>query len=385
MKSDALLRCQRSLFALDPDTIYLNCAYQSPLSHRVIDAGSRGLMSKGKPYEIEVSDFFSPLERLKEDFAKLIELDDPQRVAFHPSASYGFATIVNNLIPKKNGNIVMPGGQFPSNYYAFSTFAKKHGVTLRLIAPPDNFDGRGRRWNDQLLQAIDHDTICVTSDHSHWQDGTIFDLAAIRDKTRRCDALLIVDGTQSVGALPLSIKNLDPDALVCAGYKFLMGPFSCALTYFGSYFDGGNPIEFNWINREGSNDFSSLTAYQEEFRPKAYRYNVGECANFIQLPMLSAAVQQLLEWQVNRIQYYCETLTNRFFDLAARKGYKFEKELRGDHLFGLYKPEGLNVKALTDRLQQKKLYVSARGNMIRISPHVYNSEQDLLELAKELD
>jgi selenocysteine lyase/cysteine desulfurase len=377
------LSCQKDKFDLDEDIVYLNCAYQSPLSYRVVQAGMIGVSRKAKPNRILLDDFFEPLEELKATFADLIDCDDPQRIAFQPSASYGFACIAKNLPLKKGGNLVIPSAQFPSNYYAYQEFASSHELEIRIVPPPLTLDHRGERWNKALLDAIDEKTICVSTDHVHWQDGTIFDLVHLREKSSRHDALLVIDGTQSVGALPLSVQTIKPDALVCAGYKFLMGPFSSALTYFGPYFDQGNPIEYNWINRLDSDDFASLTNYQPAYRAKAYRYNVGECSNFIQIPMLTAAITQILEWQVPCIQNYLAELNKLFLAKVSEKGYLFENEYRANHLFGIYK-KGLEVKSLAKRLQQENISVSARGEVIRVSPHVYNTIQDLDKLANVL-
>ena len=215
-----------------------------------------GLLLKANPQKIAAEDFFITLEKLKENFSRLIGLSDAQRIAYHPSASYGFAIVAKNLPKKKGGKILMPANQFPSNYYAFEHFARDHGATIEFIAAPDDFANRGQRWNEAILEAINQQTICVTLDHTHWQDGTIFDLPSIKERCTQNDALLIVDGTQSVGAYPTDVDSLQPDAMICAGYKFLMGPYGSALSYFGPYFDTGTPIEFNWINPSATKEIS---------------------------------------------------------------------------------------------------------------------------------
>ncbi len=379
--SNTGLSCQRAAFDIDEGITFLNCAYQSPLSRKAVAAGIEGLLQKTNPQKISVDDFFQPLERLKEKFARLIHLSDPQRLAYHPSASYGFAIVAKNLPIKKRGNIIIPAGQFPSNYYAFAELAKTRDLAIRLIAPPPNFENRSLNWNTSILDAINKDTICITLDHTHWQDGTIFDLKSIREKCDRYDALMIVDGTQSIGALPFHTDKIRPDALITAGYKFLMGPYGCAISYFGEAFDDGSPIEFNWINRIGSDDFATLSDYQKAYRPKAYRYNVGEFSNLISLSMLAASVDQLLEWKPSRIQDYCRSITHNFLDIVREKEYQFDPDGQARHLFGIYRKEPFDATQFTSALHEKKIYVSARGQAIRISPHVYNDEEDLMRLA----
>jgi selenocysteine lyase/cysteine desulfurase len=384
MMSSEGLTCRRIDFALERNVTYLNCAYQSPLSKRVSEAGRKGLAVKSNPHLVSSADFFEPLEILKKNFAQLIGLKDPQRLAVHPSASYGFAIVAKNLPVKKNGTIIMPASQFPSNYYAFADFAQQHNVKINLIDAPQGFNGRTEKWNGRLLEAISDDTICVTADHTHWQDGTVFDLNALREKCNQHQALLIVDGTQSVGAFPMDIEQIKPDAMICAGYKFLMGPLGSAISYFGEYFDTGRPIEFNWINRLKSDDFASLSIYEDRYRPKAYRYNVGEFADYIHMAMLKEALQQIMEWQVDRIQAYCHQITRQFIKIAQEKGYGIDADNQARHLFGIYCPEKTDIKLLVTRLHEHRIFVSVRGQAIRISPHVYNDESDLMRLATQL-
>ena len=91
---------------------------------------------------------------------------------------------------------------------------------------------------------------------------------ALRQRTHEVGAQLVIDGTQSVGALPINVQELQPDALICAGYKWLMGPYSIALAYYGPYFDQGEPLEEGWINRYGSEDFTNLVQYQDRYQPR---------------------------------------------------------------------------------------------------------------------
>jgi selenocysteine lyase/cysteine desulfurase len=106
---------------------------------------------------------------------------------------------------------------------------------------------RGSVWNEKILSAIDNNTRAVALGNVHWADGTLFQLEEIRKRTRDVGALLIVDGTQSVGVMPFDVKKIQPDALVCAGYKWLLGPYSIGLAYYSEYFDEGTPIEESWL------------------------------------------------------------------------------------------------------------------------------------------
>jgi selenocysteine lyase/cysteine desulfurase len=274
----------------------------------------------------------------------------------------------------RNGqNIVLVDEQFPSNYYTWERLCREKGGALKLIGPGPGDVGRGQRWGEAILNAINDQTAAVSMGHVHWADGTKFNLKAIGEKCRKYGAKLIVDGTQSVGALPFDINEIKPDALICAGYKWLMGPYSIAVGYFGPHFDGGVPIEENWINRKDSDQFEKLVKYQDEYRPLAWRYNMGECSNFIQVPMLTAAIDQLVKWTPAAIQDYCARLQAPFLSRLKELGCTVENdEFRSQHLFGIKLPENVDVIALKDELALRNVFVSIRGAYVRVAPHVYN-------------
>ena len=93
----------------------------------------------------------------------------------------------------------------------------------------------------------------------HWMTGLKFDLKAIGDRCTEAGAKLILDGSQTVGATPLDVNQLKVDAIVCAGYKWLFGPYSIAIAYIGPAFNNGKPLEESWMNRKNASDFSNLT------------------------------------------------------------------------------------------------------------------------------
>lgn len=378
-----MLTCQRDRFSLPDDEHYLNCAYMSPMSRAVEAAGIAGVATKRVPSRLTPADFFSGATRARELFASLVHVPDPQRIAIIPSASYGLSLVARNLPVEPGQRIVVTGEQFPSNVYPWRSLAAARGATVHAVTAPGVADGRGRHWNERLLEAITRDTAIVALGHVHWTDGTRFDLAAIGARAREVGAALIIDGTQSVGALPFDVQQLQPDALVCAAYKWLMGPYSIGFAYFGPRFDHGTPLEETWLGREGSEDFGGLVHYRDEYQPGALRYDMGGRANFTLLPMAIAALEQLLEWQPARIQAYCDALMRDAVPALADMGYTVEApEWRGAHLLGVHLPAGLDVDALGRALTARRVFVSRRGSAVRVSPHVYNTPADVTALVE---
>nr|WKN39833.1 aminotransferase class V-fold PLP-dependent enzyme [Tunicatimonas sp. TK19036] len=372
------LTLQRDQFSLPTSLTYLNCAYMAPLLKTVEEAGIIGLQKKRLPTDYGPYEFFDEVTQVRKLFAQLIHAADYQRIAILPAVSYGMAIVAKNLKIQAGDNVIVVGEQFPSSVYPWHKRIAEAKAELRTIRAPVTLKNRGKQWNEQVLEAINAQTCMVAIPHTHWSDGTKFDLMAIRQRTREVGALLVVDGTQSVGALPFHVADIQPDALICAGYKWLMGPYGLTLGYFSEYFDEGEPLEEGWISRYGSEDFTQLVNYQDQYQPKALRYDMGERSNFILIPMMGKALEAVLAWQPERIQEYCQSITDSAIQEMRDLGCWVEDaSLRGQHLFGVRLPNHLSLKKLQERLKMAKISVSVRGDSVRVSPYLYNDESDL--------
>lgn len=372
------MKCQKELFRLSDNQHYLNCSYLSPLLRSVEEAGIEGVRGKRHPWNIKPADFFENSDLVRKEFAKLIHSDNPEQVAIMPAVSYGMAIVAKNLPIKKGGDIVIAGEQFPSNVYPWMQFCNDHDCTLNIVEPPADFENRGETWNQRILEAISDDTILVALGSVHWTDGTRFDLEQIGKLTRENDALFVIDGTQSVGALPFDVNVIRPDALICAGYKWLMGPYGTTLGYFGQRLLDGTPLEEGWIVRKNSEKFGGLVDYEEEYQPGALRFDMGERSQFINLPMMAAALKQVNEWTPEQIQIYCKNLCSDTIRELKDHGFQIEDEhWRGHHMFGVRLPNHISMEKLNDKFSEHRIHVSVRGSSVRVSPHVYNDERNV--------
>ena len=384
MSKARVLTCQRDAFSLPDDVHYLNCAYFGPLPKATEEAGIAGVRQKRAPMLVHSEDFFTQSDQARQSFARLVGARDPTRIAILPSASYGVAIAARNISISRGQHIVLLREQFPGNVYAWQRKADESGAQICTVAPPDTAR-RGAAWNERLLEAIDGDTAVVSLPHVHWTDGTVFDLVAVGARAREVGAALVIDGTQSVGAMPIDIEEVRPDALIVAGYKWLLGPYSICPAYFGPRFDDGVPLEETWIAREGSGDFQHLVDYESTYQPGAIRYDVGERSNFILIPMLLASLDLILEWTPEAIQSYARVLSEPLIRAAVDLGFSIEEDdWRAEHLFGLRMPGGIDLARLKAQLEARKIFVSLRGSALRVSPHVYNSEDDVGALIEAL-
>jgi selenocysteine lyase/cysteine desulfurase len=231
-----------------------------------------------------------------------------------------------------------------------------------------------------VLDAIDEATAIVAVPNVHWTDGSLVDLGAVGARAREVGAALVVDATQSLGALPLSIDSVQPDFLACASYKWLLGPYSTGFLYAHPRWHHAAPLEHNWQNRANSEDFAGLVDYKDAFQPGARRFDVGERSNFALMPMVVAALEQLEAWGVDAIAASLQSKTDIIADEARARGlHVAERTERGPHMLGVRFPGGAPSGILAS-LADENVHVSLRGDSIRISPHLYNRDEDIERL-----
>jgi selenocysteine lyase/cysteine desulfurase len=260
-----------------------------------------------------------------------------------------------------------------------------HQKELVFVKAPEGFDRRGERWNEAILDAINSNTAAVVMSPVHWVDGTKFRMKEISEKCKANDVFLILDGTQMIGATPFDASDIQPDALICAGYKWLFGPYSSGIAYYSERYSNGIPIEESWMNRSNAQNFGGLTDYDHSYGDGAMRYNVGETSNFILMPMLKAALTQVLAWDTKNIEAHNSHLFNSLRDLTSSGDFWIEEDAyRANHLFGIYTRKNQDITQIGNRLRENKIYVSLRSQAIRISPHIYNTSVDMEALLGSL-
>ena len=375
-------------FSLPEEVRYLNCAFMSPLPRRVEEAGHRALRRQRCPVDYGTGDFFGAADRVREAFCELVAGDDPSRVALVPAVSYGAALVARNLELAPGQAVVLAGEQFPSHVYPWTRLAREAGAEMRRVERPEvgSDEGVADRWTERILEAVDRDAALVALPQAHWTDGTLFDLEAVGRRTREVDAALVVDGTQTVGAHPFDVGAVRPDALLCAGYKWLLGPYGLGVAWMGERFADARPLEETWLGRRGSEDFAGLVDYREDYRPGADRLDMGERSQFVLGPMLAEALELLAGWGVETVADRCRELTDRAAEGARRAGWRAEPSAgRCANIVGLGAPAGRDPAAVGRRLEERGIHVSLRGDAIRVSPNVYNTVADVDALVEALE
>lgn len=374
-----MLPCQRHLFDIPEDFAWFNCAYLAPLMRSVCEAGEWGIRRKRHPWHITPQDFFTESEQLRALFARLINAE-PDDIAITPSASYGTAVAARNLSAKVGQRVLVLEEQFPSNVYAWEASCRAAGSELVTVRPAPNGN-----WTDAVLSALDERVAVAALPQCRWTDGALLDLERISASCRDTGTALALDLTQSLGVLPFDVQRVRPDFVVTACYKWLLGPYSLGFVYAAANHQDGQPLEYNWIARKGSEDFSGLVEYRDEYQPGARRFDMGERANFHLLPMAVAALDQILQWGVDRIEVALAARTQCMAKRAADMGLEcLAQDRRAAHFLGLGFPKGIPDR-LSESLAEQKIFVSVRGNSVRVTPHLYNTDEDVDRLFAALE
>ena len=364
----------RDLFDIPDHVVYLNSAYLAPPLRSVTAAAQAGLAKRATPWNILAPDFFEDGERVRARFAAVLGCD-ASCVALAPSVSYGIGLAASNLEVGPGRDVLVLAEQFPSNVYPWRARAAAAGAAIRTVARPAGGD-----WTAAVLELLDEGVGVAALPQCHWTDGSLVDLVAVGERCRAVGARLALDVTQSLGAYPLDLAAVQPDFLVAAAYKWLLGPYGLAYVYVAPEHHDGVPLEYNWINREHSEAFARLVDYRDTFAPGARRYDFGQRSNPVLLPMAIAALDQILAWGVDRIARTLGARTEQIAAGAAPLGITtVPTHLRVPHILGLRFSGGV-PEGLAERLRAADIHVSVRGDAIRVAPHMHTTDADVERL-----
>jgi selenocysteine lyase/cysteine desulfurase len=372
---------QRALFDIPDGVAYFNTASNAPQLNasraRLIEAAG----AKSRPWERVPSDFFVEAESVRRLAAELFGADS-DAWAVIPAASYGLSAAARAIEPilKPGDRILVMADEFPSNVLPWRRVAQHAGAALTTVATPGDGD-----WTVAVLNEIRAGVRVIALSHCHWTNGALLDLTAIGAACRQIGALLVLDVTQSLGAMPLDLATVDPDFMVAAGYKWLLCPYGFGLMYVAPRWRDSRPLEESWLARTNAEDFATLVNYSDVYRPGARRFDVGETCVTTILPGALAALEQIRAWGVARIAASLETICASIVPQLEARGFAvLPATRRAPHMFGATLPDG-HDKDVAGSLRQQGVFVSRRGRSIRFAPHLHVTEADLAQLSAALE
>lgn len=365
------LGSQRGLFEVPEEVAYFNTANMSPLLVAVREAGGSGLARRSAPWDVAAADWFADVERLRAAYARIL-CGETDGVALIPATSYGLAVAARNVTATPDDQVVVLAEEYPSNYYTWRRFCLRTGAELVAVERE-----RGASWTDAVRARISERTRVVAVPNVHWTDGSLVDLEAIVPAARQVGAVVAIDASQSLGAMPLDVSRLRPDFVVAVGYKWLLGPFGLGCLYVDKRYRDGEPLEENWINRAGSDDFAALVDYTEKYRPGSRRFDVGERTNFGSVPMAIAAAERLIDWTISGVAASLRALTDQIAQCAGSLGLTTpDRDERGPHMLGIELPREV-AQGMGQKLRDSGVIASVRGSSLRIAPHLHITQDDL--------
>lgn len=360
----------RSLFDIPPGVAYLNAASKSAIPLAALEAGRTGVGAKAQPWTIDEPARYTQADHVRALFAGLIGAT-AEDIAIHPAASYGIATAARQLSPVAGSEIILLEGQFPSNVYAWRRLAAENDAVIVTVPTPADGD-----WTTAVLAVITEKTAIAALPPVHWVDGTVLDLEKVGGALKAVDAAFVVDATQWIGVQPLDVAAIQADFVVCAAYKWLLGPYGMSLMYAAPEYQNGVPLEEHLFNKGGVASITGGLGYTDDFSAGAMRYDAGEYLNLITIPMLEASLQQITAWGAANIGAQIAPVTARIAEGAQTLGLNVAPAAaRCPHIITIARDGGFPTDAVP-KLDALGVYVSARGGHIRVSPYIFNDEND---------
>jgi selenocysteine lyase/cysteine desulfurase len=374
------LPSQRHLFDIPDDIAYFNCAYNSPQLNESQSRLLAGVHSKSHPWERTAQSFFDDAEAIRRLAAEVFG-GDADGYAVVPAASYGMSTAARAVEPhlRAGDRILVIAEEFPSVVLPWRRTAQETGATLLTVPTPT--DGN---WTQAILDNIGAGVKVVAVSSCHWTNGAYIDLHAIGGACRAAGCFLAVDATQTLGAMPFSMAEIQPDFLVAAGYKWLLCPYGFSLLYVAERWRDARPLEESWLARSNAENFAELVKYSDTYMPGARRFDMGEKNTATILPGAIAALEQIKAWGVENIAASLAAINARIATRLAQLGCRLPDDAqRCPHMFGVQLPTTYTGNLVAE-LKARNIYISQRGNALRFAPHLHVNEYDLERLLDNL-
>jgi len=370
-----MLPSQRALFDMPRDVCFLNAAAWSPLPLASQEAGRAAMARKGQPWKLPDGFQAAQYERTRKAAAALIGAD-PDDVALISSVGYGVSTAGKVLSIPRGSRVVVLENDHTSPVLEWIGRAEAGGFTVDTVKQPGDGD-----WTSAVLDTIERTgaaPVALASISSvHWSDGGALDLTRIRDALKKQGAALLVDATHDAGVRPIDVKTLDPDFLIFPTYKWVLGPYGRAFLYVAKRHQNGVPLEQTAAARKAVNAEDTIYFRDTSYRDDARRYDMGERDHFITMEMAAIGMEMMAGWGNDAIVERLSMLTGKLADGLGNLGVGLlDPNLRAPHILYVSFPKGM-APDLAKKLAAENVHAAPRLGRLRISPHVYNDEQDV--------
>jgi cysteine desulfurase/selenocysteine lyase len=375
MASRAVTNWKKEWFDIE-DAIYLNVAAHAVMPRVSIRAVEDSLEAKKFPHRVDDSLWFEAPVRIRKSLSKMIGAK-PEEIAVTSGASAGVAAVAHGLEWEPGDEIITAQGEFPLQYASWKPMEKREGVRLRIIAARDRFITA-----DDLINALTPRTRIVSVSLVRFDDGSVLDAARVAAACHARGTLLLLDVSQACGAVPMNVSDLGADFMVCAGYKWLLSCYGTGFFWIkNEHLDRLRPGPFYWTGQNTDN-FSELNFVDPEPCRDAKRWDAAEWATYynFNLSAMAESVDFVLragpELVAEHNRALIEFMFSRLPEDRCVPASPLDRQRRGP--FGCFtarQPE--KTIELYQKLRRAKIIVSLREGRIRVSPYLFNSEQDI--------
>jgi cysteine desulfurase/selenocysteine lyase len=370
----------RSLFPVTRSSIYMNHAAVAPISRRVRDAMVSLLDEVQQCGAEHWERWGETYDGVRRSLAQLINAE-PSEIAFTKNTSEGISIFASGLDWRPGDEVVSIEGEFPANFYPWKALEKR-GVVLQLV-PAE----QGRASQEAIVRALTSRTRVVTVSFVQYLSGFRLDLEELGQACAAHGCLLFVDAIQGLGAFPVDVKNANIAGLAADSHKWMLGPEGSALLYVNhQVMERITPPEIGWMTVRHWSDFSQRDL---SWRDDARRYECGTL-NTVGVYGLGAAVNLLLEVGIPNIAERVLDLTDRLRDGLLAQGHSVFGPRAREEASGIisFVPRQGTAERLLEWFLAHRVQVAARGGMVRIAPHFYNTEEEIdrvLEISREVE
>jgi len=361
-------------FPID-DATYLNFAAHAAIPRVALDAVQASVAAKMRPHIVDDLSFFSVAASLRQTLATLIAAS-PDEIALTTGAGAGLAAIAYGLQWSAGDEVIIARGEFPVQYATWKPMEAREGIRLRIVDPQGLFIQA-----EDLVAALTPRTRVVSASHVRFDDGSMLDVPALAAACKRNGTLLVLDVSQSCGAMPMNVRSLGADFIVCAGYKYLLGPWGTGFLWTRrETLDSLRPGPYNWLS-QGVENFARLNYVDPEPAPTLSRWDSAESASIynLNLTVMDASAKFVLDAGPALIRDHNRALIDYFFERLP-EGYRLasprQASQRGD--FGCIDAGSrAGTEFLYQTLRDARFVVALREGKIRVAPHLLNSTGDI--------
>jgi cysteine desulfurase / selenocysteine lyase len=365
---------------------YLNLAGQSPVPKAAIKALQNAVEWKNAPHRIPDAAFFDVPNRVRGAIAKLIGAQADE-IALTSGASTGMAAVAYGLEWKPGDEVITASGEFPLQHASWRPMEEREGIVVKVVRPGSaafvstNPETRAFHTAEDFIAALTPRTRLVSVSMVRFDDGVMLDVTKLAEACHARGALLLLDVSQCCGALAMDVKAIGADFLVCAGYKWLLGPFGTGFFWAKRELIAKmRPGPFYWMAAEGVDNFAALATAPPRPAQAARRWDAAETANFYNLAALEAGLELVLRAGPETVMAHNHKLIELLFSRLPKDrcvvASPLERARRGP--YGCFQARTAEkTKELYDKLRGENVITSLREGKIRVSPYLYNNERDI--------